>query len=142
MVQSKLELSVSNCTEVQYWYCCKMLCFVLYFEFQILGMLSQKSMESCSNHIGALGNLVRMRNSSLGHSDPQISASVQSSFVRLRVCYIFRFDDNLFFLPFSSRWKKDERFIVYLPFNSFVFLLMQISLKHGHLCRLVFFCYI
>uniref|UniRef100_A0A0R3RX73 Non-specific serine/threonine protein kinase n=1 Tax=Elaeophora elaphi TaxID=1147741 RepID=A0A0R3RX73_9BILA len=49
------------------------------------GLLSQKSMDSsCSNHIATLGNLVRMRNSSLGHSDPQISASVQSSSVRLR----------------------------------------------------------
>ncbi|VIO93132.1 KIAA0303, putative [Brugia malayi] len=50
------------------------------------GMLSQKSMDfSCSNHTATLGNLVRMRNSSLGHSDPQISASVvQSSSVRLR----------------------------------------------------------
>ncbi|EJW81283.1 AGC/MAST/MAST protein kinase, partial [Wuchereria bancrofti] len=49
-------------------------------------MLNQKSMDfSCPNHTATLGNLVRMRNSSLGHSDPQISASVvQSSSVRLR----------------------------------------------------------
>ncbi|VDN91195.1 unnamed protein product [Brugia pahangi] len=53
---------------------------------RLSGMLSQKSMDfSCSNHTATLGNLVRMRNSSLGHSDPQISASVvQSSSVRLR----------------------------------------------------------
>uniref|UniRef100_A0A914ZQV2 non-specific serine/threonine protein kinase n=2 Tax=Parascaris univalens TaxID=6257 RepID=A0A914ZQV2_PARUN len=39
------------------------------------GMHSQTSVESsCSGH-NSSGNLVRMRNSSLGHSDPQISAS-------------------------------------------------------------------
>ncbi|VDM19225.1 unnamed protein product [Wuchereria bancrofti] len=53
---------------------------------RLSGMLNQKSMDfSCPNHTATLGNLVRMRNSSLGHSDPQISASVvQSSSVRLR----------------------------------------------------------
>lgn len=57
----------------------------------VLGVFSQKSMDlSCSNHFATLGNLMRMRNSSLGHSDPQISASVQSSSVRFRVCYIFK----------------------------------------------------
>ncbi|CAG9530672.1 unnamed protein product [Cercopithifilaria johnstoni] len=52
---------------------------------RLSGMLSQKSMDSSySNHNTTVGNLVRMRNSSLGHSDPQISASVQSSSVRLQ----------------------------------------------------------
>ncbi|EFO21008.2 AGC/MAST/MAST protein kinase [Loa loa] len=52
---------------------------------RLSGIFSQKSIDSSfSNHITTLGNLVRMRNSSLGHSDPQISASVQSSSVRLR----------------------------------------------------------
>ncbi|VDM95293.1 unnamed protein product [Thelazia callipaeda] len=47
-------------------------------------MLSQTSVDSsCSNQTATSGNLMRLRNSSLGHSDPQISASFQSS-VRLR----------------------------------------------------------
>ncbi|MCP9261535.1 MAST4 [Dirofilaria immitis] len=52
---------------------------------RLSGILSQKSMDSsCLNHTATLGNLVQIRNASLGHSDPQISASVQSSSVRLR----------------------------------------------------------
>ncbi|VDO42579.1 unnamed protein product [Onchocerca flexuosa] len=53
--------------------------------FCLKSMLSQKSVDSsCSNHIAILGNMVRIRNSSLGHSDPQISASVQSSSILRR----------------------------------------------------------
>ncbi|VDM46822.1 unnamed protein product [Toxocara canis] len=67
-------------------------------------MYSQTSVESSCSGQNSASSLVRMQNSSLGHSDPQISASSTlqlspygtntSSSVRLRVC----FSDVFFFM--------------------------------------------
>lgn len=67
-----------------------------------------------------------MRNSSLGHSDPQISASVQSSSVRFRVCCIFWILFDFFSFVFSTAERKMKDL---LYFSRLGVPLVQISLS-------------